>query len=631
MKFATNQPGLKLRIAVASLLAGNILGVCVAHAATTSDPAGENVTQIMETLRHYPDRGTAEPARQEAAPRLVAASDGNLSHMVAPPGHAFQPRDIVAGKPEETARKFLNSNRALFGMSSERVSLAPYRTHTSESHTFVRLQQSYEGVPVFAGQVAVQMNEEQGVEFVGADVSSGVNMLDGLPQWTAPTVLAADAITIIANHVVAAGGVQFTNTTPVLMIFEPSVVGETGPIQLVWESKVACPDRPELNERWLIDAKSGEVARRYALTHSALNRMVSDANTSTALPGLPARFEGNSATGITDVDNAYVFLGDAYNFFLNRYGRDSYDDDGAALVTTVRYCASSTNCPWANAQAGGSSMQFGNGYAVDDVVAHEFAHLVTTDTSDLVYANASGAINEMLSDIFGEFVDLTNGAGNDSATNRWNMGEDLPNGRLRSMSNPPMTGDPDRRWSANYIAATNSPTSANDNGGVHTNSGVGNKLCYLLTDGDTFNGQAVFGLGINRVADLFYLANVSFLTSGSGWSDLYEALRQASWYLGWNLDEQSNLHKACLAVEIAAPDTLYVNAAEACFFKTGEQFCNVTLGSTLGGPFETVNQGVSGAWVGDRLMIRAGSYNETVIINKYMTLRAYAGDVHIGE
>ena len=50
----------------------------------------------------------------------------------------------------------------------------------------------------------------------------------------------------------------------------------------------------------------------------------------------------------------------------------------------------------------------------DDVIAHEFTHGVTERESNLFYYYQSGAINESLSDIFGEFVDLTDGIGNDS-------------------------------------------------------------------------------------------------------------------------------------------------------------------------------------------------------------------------
>ena len=72
-------------------------------------------------------------------------------------------------------------------------------------------------------------------------------------------------------------------------------------------------------------------------------------------------------------------------------------------------------------------MVYGEGFAAaDDVVGHELTHGVTEFSSHLFYYYQSGAINESMSDVFGEFVDLTNGAGSDDPADRWMLGEDLP-------------------------------------------------------------------------------------------------------------------------------------------------------------------------------------------------------------
>ena len=80
----------------------------------------------------------------------------------------------------------------------------------------------------------------------------------------------------------------------------------------------------------------------------------------------------------------------------------------------------------------------------DDVVGHELAHGVTDNTSNLFYYYQSGAINESLSDIWGEFVDQTNSSGSDSAGVKWDLGEDLPIGAIRDMADPTSMGDPDK-------------------------------------------------------------------------------------------------------------------------------------------------------------------------------------------
>lgn len=61
--------------------------------------------------------------------------------------------------------------------------------------------------------------------------------------------------------------------------------------------------------------------------------------------------------------------------------------------------------------------------------------------------------------------------------------------------NPDRTGSP--LWSDedSYLRAF-------DAGGVHTNSGVGNKFAYLIVDGAFFNGQTVAPLEATRTASI---------------------------------------------------------------------------------------------------------------------------------
>ena len=170
-------------------------------------------------------------------------------------------------------------------------------------------------------------------------------------------------------------------------------------------------------------------------------------------------------------------------------------------------------------------MVYGDGFAsADDVVGHELSHGVTDFSSSLFYYQQSGAINESMSDVFGEYIDLVNGAGTDTPAVRWLMGEDIPGfGAIRDMENPPAFNDPDRMLSPNYT----SDPGEGDGGGVHSNSGVNNKAAFLMVDGGSFNGQTITGLGITKAARIYYTVNNSMLVSGSDYADLANALRQA--------------------------------------------------------------------------------------------------------
>ncbi len=112
-----------------------------------------------------------------------------------------------------------------------------------------------------------------------------------------------------------------------------------------------------------------------------------------------------------------------------------------------------------------------------DVVAHEFTHCVTTTTmSDNLYENDYGAINEAMSDIMGNIVEAWYGATEDKT---WLI---MENGLepLRSMSEPNLYQQPGYLWDKYYVPAVTTPGENNDQGGVHTNSSLLNRIAWLL-------------------------------------------------------------------------------------------------------------------------------------------------------
>jgi hypothetical protein len=88
------------------------------------------------------------------------------------------------------------------------------------------------------------------------------------------------------------------------------------------------------------------------------------------------------------------------------------------------------------------------------------------------------------------------------------------------MQDPTLYSHPDRITSSFYY------TGSGDNGGVHFNSGVGNKAAYLMVEGGTFNGQTITALGMTKTAHIYYEAQTNLLSSGSDYADLYDALYQ---------------------------------------------------------------------------------------------------------
>ncbi len=405
--------------------------------------------------------------------------------------------------------------------------LSPIATTRSQSGGHVlRYQQEYQGIPVFGGEVTVQLDPGGATRSLVSDVS-------GDPaDDTTPTISAADA-TAAALEVtgkVHPGHGPLTAATPKLWIYDPAVIDAPGApgARLVWRTEVKAPEGEPIREIVLVDADDGGIALNFNQIAEAKDRKVCDAGNvagaadrcGSTIPVI--RNEGAGAVALAEANTAYDYAGNTYDYFNTRFGRDSLDDAGMALFSTVRHCETGSACPYANAFWSGAQMHYGEGYAAaDDVVGHELAHGVTEFSSGLFYYYQSGAINEALSDIFGEYMDLTNGAGNDTAGVRWLLGEDLPIGAIRNMSNPPAFGDPDRMRSPNYFGGTG------DEGGVHTNSGVANKAAVLMVDGGTFNSVTVTGIGIDKASLIWYEAATAFLTSGSDYGVLDQALVQA--------------------------------------------------------------------------------------------------------
>ncbi len=216
-------------------------------------------------------------------------------------------------------------------------------------------------------------------------------------------------------------------------------------------------------------------------------RTIYDAQQQQNLPGKLVRGEGDPDGSDTDVNNAYKFAGNTYDFYMKAYDRNSIDGHGMRLDSTVHYSQQYDNAFW-----DGQQMVYGDGDGVIfdhftkciDVVGHELTHGVTASTANLTYQGESGALNESMSDVFGSLVkQMTNGETADKAD--WLIGEGLlmPNiqGRaLRDMKNPgtayndPQLGqDPQPADMAHYVNTTD------DNGGVHINSSIPSKAFCL--------------------------------------------------------------------------------------------------------------------------------------------------------
>ena len=475
--------------------------------------------------------------------------DADLTFIGASSAHPLQPASD--DDTSDIASGFLGRYGALFGVTDAATTLDEVRSFSGGSGDAVRYQQSFAGIPVIAGEIAVQIDPNGAVVSASGEVATDLE-LDVVAAITGAQAAETARALVARNEQVAAADLVVTE--PELWVYDPTLIGAPDPLgpRLVWRFEVRTA-LGDVNRFVLVDAHDGTIAFQFSQVAHAKDREVCDNNNNTLLAEnctSPVRSEGDAPVGSAEANSAYDLSGLTYDFFFDNFGRDSLDGSGMTLKSTVRYCDPSDSCPYANAFWSGTQMVYGQGYAsADDVVGHELTHGLTDFTSDLFYYSESGAINESLSDVMGELIDQSSTlSGVDLAADKWLMGEQLPIGAIRSMKDPPAFSDPDRMTSALFFGGLN------DSRGVHFNSGVNNKAAFLITDGGTFNGQTVLPLGIIKTAKIYYQVETTLLGPGSDYLDLSVMLPQACTNLvgtaGITATDCQQVSKAVLATEM---------------------------------------------------------------------------------
>lgn len=227
-----------------------------------------------------------------------------------------------------------------------------------------------------------------------------------------------------------------------------------------------------------------------------------------------------------------------HDMMVDLFDYRGMDGSGKAMDPVVHVAGGAA---YLNAFWDGSNAYFGNGdchhnpLTTLSVVGHEFMHGVTDYTSDLIYANESGAINESMSDIFGKSLEYFY----DNERFSWELGPEFGKNEFsrnfRDMSNPNLYEDP-----ALYLGMY-----WDLGGGVHTNSGVFNYWFYLMVDGgqgENENGDSynVVAQPIEDVLQVVWLCQTSYLTPSSTYPELYEYSLEAVDALFGNSSEMMN-------------------------------------------------------------------------------------------
>jgi len=216
-------------------------------------------------------------------------------------------------------------------------------------------------------------------------------------------------------------------------------------------------------------------------------RTIYNAKNSQDLPGELLRAEGDPPCSDVMANEAFDNAGATYDFYNDVFQRNSVDERGLRLDSTVHYGVKYDNAFW-----NGSQMVYGDGDGEIfqrftksvDVIAHELTHGVTQYEAGLLYTGESGALNESFSDVFGSLVKQR--IKNQTADQAdWIIGEGLFTERVKGVGirllKAPGTAydDPILGKDPQPAHVKDIYTGANDDGGVHINSGIPNYAFYL--------------------------------------------------------------------------------------------------------------------------------------------------------
>lgn len=485
----------------------------------------------------------------------------------------------------KTAEGFLNANRELLLLEDIEKELAvAKKLPADDGRTTISFTQFYRGLEVWPCEVAVHLTPQGSVElFDGAYVPTPSH-IDTVPIVTAEQA-AAKAISMVP------GGSSGTLSEAKLLIYAPL----DGDAHLGWKFNLTVG----LLHDWelIVDAKDGNGI--YAINHCMCSGAIGsgidqigtnrDLNLTLAngtyylIDQSKPMFNASTGEGYIEILNAngldndhyengplyYVTsvnpnswslasavsasfnLSKTYDYFFSRHGRSSFDGNGSSFQAIVNV-SNLQNAYWNPHQ---HRMVFGNSdkYAAAlDVIGHEFTHGVcgtAVSSGGLQYTNQSGALNEAISDIFGEMVEVRTTGSTD-----WIHGTSLSD-HTRNMQNPSSmfiegTG---RRYPARMseFVQPNDPLLANfegrDHGGVHINSSIINRAYYLLAEGLTG------ALGIYQSEAIFYKCLTTNLKPQSQFIDArLGCITAAENLFGTNSYQAIKTAEAFDAVEITA-------------------------------------------------------------------------------
>ncbi len=497
-------------------------------------------------------------AMAASSPRNPGSSTASVISQVTvdPERHTA---DFVAGKfsPPAGARRelraldFMAGRSDLFGLTDPRGELRLVREETDNlGMSHLRFDQTYEGLRVWGCQKIVHFTPNDDIYLIaGQNIATPtLSIAPSRPSSEAEMTAFTEAKDEIGSWAV--------RPESELLIYP-----DKGQPKLAWLVTVYGINTGGIRYRVFVDAKTGQVLNKYndiqfdgptvgsGIDVNGANRTLQtyqigvqykmiDATHPMYVPPVgnlqgvvvtywnyyklgPIVTDGNNDNVFSDnmdfrtAVSAHYFTQLTYDYYKNTFSRNSLDNAGMSIIANVHDSAYINNAYW-----NGTTINFGDGDGVNylpfsgdpDVVGHELTHGVTEKTAQLIYQDQPGALNESMSDFFGNMIDRTT----------WLIGDNIrisPPGYLRNMQNPHLGPNPSR-YPFGYQPAKMSEfvVTTTDNGGVHINSGIPNRAGYIVST----------AIGRNKAELIWYRALTTYLTPSSSFNFWAGVLAQSA-------------------------------------------------------------------------------------------------------
>jgi Zn-dependent metalloprotease len=230
---------------------------------------------------------------------------------------------------------------------------------------------------------------------------------------------------------------------------------------------------------------------------------VFDCNHSQTPPGAQVADPANAADATAK--RAFVETSSVAAFYLQVFGRNSIDDAGMSMVSSIHFGTGYPNAFW-----NGSQMTYGDGDGSlfidftlgNDVIAHELTHGVTQHSLQLSYVNEAGGLNESLSDCFGSMFRQWE-AKQDVTQADWMIGKDVvgPGATAKGYTCLRDLSDP----AGSHCLGAQQVKFSQYKAGMdpHESSGIPNLAFYTIA-------KAVGGNSWDKVGQIWYKAMTGF-------------------------------------------------------------------------------------------------------------------------